>query len=390
MCIFNTFKIIRHTYHKIMRTRVTLVALLLVFSATLTGWLFKDKPVLKDVYKNKFLIGVALNRSQANQQNKEEVELIKKHFNSIVAENDMKWGLIHPQKDQYNFEHADKLVAFGQENNMFVVGHALVWHSQLAPWVFKADDGATIDRAELEKRMKDHIHTIVTRYKGKVKGWDVVNEALAEDGTLRNSQFLQVGGDTFIEKAFEFAHQADPNVELYYNDYNLVYSAKRDGAIRIIKNLKDKGLRIDAVGIQGHWGLAYPSLEEIETAIEMYAALGVKVMITELDISALPSPFHMPTADVSVRFQNSPTMNPYPDELPDSVQTQLANRYADVFRIFNKHADKISRVTLWGLHDGISWKNNFPIRGRTDYPLLFDRKLQPKKAVDAVIAAASE
>jgi endo-1,4-beta-xylanase len=373
-----------------MSTRITLFTLLLVSSATLMGWLFKDKPFLKDAYKDKFLIGVAMNRPQANHQKKEEVDLIKKHFNSIVAENDMKWGLIHPQKDQYNFEHADKLVAFGQENNMFVVGHALIWHSQLAPWVFKADDGTTIDRAELEKRMQDHIQTIVARYKGKVHGWDVVNEALAEDGTLRNSQFLQVGGETFIEKAFEFAHKANPNVELYYNDYNLVYAAKRDGAIRIIKNLKEKGLRIDAVGIQGHWGLTYPSLEEIETAIEMYAAEGVKVMITELDISALPSPFHMPTADVSVRFQNSPTMNPYPDGLPDSVQTQLAERYADVFRIFNKHADKISRVTLWGLHDGISWKNNFPIRGRTDYPLLFDRKLHDKKALDAVIKTASE
>jgi Beta-1,4-xylanase len=371
-----------------MKIRITLAAL--VVAAALMGWLVKEKPVLKDAYKNKFLIGVALNRSQANQQNKEEIDVIKKHFNSIVPENDMKWGLIHPQKDRYEFEHADKFVAFGQENKMFVVGHALIWHSQLAPWVFKNDDGSTIDRAELEKRMEDHLTTVMTRYKGKVNGWDVVNEALAEDGTLRNSQFLQVGGETFIEKAFEFAHKADPNVELYYNDYNLVNPAKRDGAIRIIKNLKQKGLRIDAVGIQGHWGVTYPSLEEIETAIEMYAKEGVKVMITELDISPLPSPFHMPNADISTRFKNSPEMNPWADGLPDSVQTQLAQRYADVFRIFNKHADKISRVTLWGLHDGISWKNDFPIRGRTDYPLLFDRKLQGKKALDAVIAVAGE
>ncbi len=350
----------------------------------------KDKRTLKDAFKDKYLIGVAVNTGHINGQPKEEVELIKSQFSSLTGENDMKWMYIHPGKDKFNFEIADKLVAFGEANKMFVVGHTLVWHSQLAPWVFKADDGGTIDSEELTSRIKNHIYTIVGRYKGRIKGWDVVNEALEEDGSLRKSKFLEIGGDGYIAKAFQFAHDADPDAELYYNDYNLVNAGKRDGAIRIVKNLQSKGIRIDGVGIQAHWGLGYPSLEEIETAIEMYAGLGVKVMFTELDISALPSPWHMPTADVSVKFANNPTMNPYPDGLPDSVQNRLADRYAEIFELFNKHADKISRVTFWGLHDGVSWKNDFPINGRSDYTLLFDRQLKPKKAFDAVIATTEK
>ena len=177
---------------------------------------------------------------------------------------------------------------------------------------------------------------------------------------------------------------------MYYNDYNLVNADKRDGAISILKNRQSKGIKINGVGIQAHWGLKYPSLEEIETAIGMYSALGIHVMFTELDISVLPSPWHMPSADISVKFENNPTMNPYPNHLPDSVQHQLANRYAEIFEQFNKHADKISRVTFWGLHDGLSWKNNFPIQGRTDYPLLFDRNLKPKKAYHAVIETVED
>jgi endo-1,4-beta-xylanase len=361
--------------------------LLLVLSAAMAmGCLLSvQEYTLKGRFLDKFLIGVAVNRSQINQRNENETALITTQFNSLTAENDMKWMHIHPRKDEYNFEQADKLIALAEANKMFVVGHALIWHSQLAPWVFKKDDGTLIDSNELTDRMKNHIHTIVGRYKGKVKGWDVVNEALAEDGSLRKSQFLSVGGDAFIEKAFQFAHEADPEAELYYNDYNLVYADKRDGALRLVKSLQSKGIKIDGVGMQAHWGLEYPSLEEIETAIEMFADLGVKVMFTELDISVLPSPWHMPTADISVKFENNPKMNPYPDGLPDSVQDQLAARYADVFKLFNKHADKIGRVTFWGLHDGLSWKNNFPIRGRTDYTLLFDRELKPKKAYHAVL-----
>jgi len=345
---------------------------------------------LKDAFARKFLMGVAVNRSQIHQRNKEEHKLITSQFNSLTPENDMKWMHIHPKKDEYNFEHTDELLAWAGAKDMFVVGHTLIWHRQLAPWVFKTDEGGVIDSVGLMDRMRDHIHTIVGRYKGRIKGWDVVNEALAEDGSLRKSQFLDVGGASYIEKAFQFAHEADPDAELYYNDFNLVNADKRDGAIRIVRNLQRKAIRIDGVGIQAHWGLTYPSLEAIEMAIQMYAELGVKVMFTELDISVLPRPTQTPSAEVSERFENTPAMDPFVNDLPDSVQHQLANRYADIFRLFNKHSDKISRITFWGLHDGVSWKNNFPIRGRTDYPLLFDRQREPKDAYHAVIATAED
>ena len=211
-------------------------------------------------------------------------------------------------------------------------------------------------------------------------GWDVVNEALNEDGTLRETNFFKIAGDTYIEKAFEYAHKADPEVELYYNDYNLVKPEKRQGAIKLIKKLQEKGLRVDAVGIQAHWDLTFPSLEEIEKSIIEFSQLGVKVMFTELDISVLPSTWNMPSADINNRFETNETMNPYPDGIPDSVNEELAKRYRDIFAVFNMYKDKINRVTFWGLHDGISWKNGFPIRGRTDYPLVFDREMKPKKA----------
>lgn len=360
---------------------------LMVSVMILTGnWATNPKrKTLKEVYKDDFLMGVAINRAQINQQDRTEVELITSQFNALTPENDMKWMFIHPEKDKFDFEQSDKLVKLAKAHDMAVIGHNLVWHSQLAPWVLIRDNGDTIDRKELTARLKKHIATIVGRYKGRVKGWDVVNEALAEDGTYRQSPFYKIGGEDFISNAFQFAHAADPEAELYYNDYNLIIPEKRDGAIQLIKNLKSKGVHIDGVGIQAHWSLNGPSLEAIAEAIEKYSETGVKIMFTELDISVLPSPYDMPTADVSVRYANNPTMNPYPNALPDSVQDQLAKRYADIFRLFKKHSDKIERVTFWGLHDGMSWKNNFPIPGRTDYTLLFDRDLKPKKAYGKVI-----
>lgn len=366
---------------------------ILIFSVlVLTGHLslFSQKTTLKEVFKDKFLMGVAINRSQINQANKEEIDLITSQFNALTAENDMKWMYIHPKRDEFNFEQADKLMELAMANDMSVIGHTLVWHSQLAPWVFKTDNGDTIDKTELAHRLEHHISTIVSRYKGKVKGWDVVNEALEEDGSFRESLFFKIGGEAFIENAFRFAHAADPKAELYYNDYNLINAEKRDGAIRIINSLKSKGIKIDGIGVQAHWSLDEPSIEEIETAINRYSETGVKIMFTELDISVLPSPWNSPTADVSVRFENSPDMDPYPNGLPDSVQSKLAKRYADIFELFNKHSDKISRVTFWGLHDGLSWKNNFPIRGRTDYPLLFDRQMKPKKPYESVLQTVKD
>ena len=344
---------------------------------------------LKDHYSSNYLIGAALFPEALYDL--QTNNFIKTHFNCITAENDMKWERVHPTLDKYTFEWADKLIEYAQTNDIKVIGHTLVWHSQLGKGVFTHEnapapfDTVLVDSATLMTRVKEHITTVAGRYKGKIHGWDVVNEALNEDGSLRESNFLKIAGPGYIQKAFEFANKVDPKAELYYNDYNMVESAKRAGAIRLVKELQNNGVRIDGIGMQAHWELNYPSLQQIEESIIAYAELGVQVMITELDISVLPSPWRMPSADISIKFENNPTMNPYTEGMPDSVAAALAKRYRDIFALFNKHSDKISRVTFWGLHDGNSWKNGFPIKGRTDYPLLFDRNLQKKKAYDEVV-----
>jgi len=343
---------------------------------------------LKDYYADDYLIGVALYPELFDDSS--SYQLITTNFNSITAENDMKWALLHPTLDEYTFGRADKIVEYARQNDLKLIGHTLVWHSQLGKGVFQPEnaDGeeALVDSATLMNRIHNHIFTVAGRYKGKIHGWDVVNEALNDDGTLRESNFLKIAGEGYVQKAFEFAHEADPGAELYYNDYNLVMPAKRDGAVRLVKGLLEKGIKVDGIGVQAHWELDFPTLEDIESSIIAYSELGVKVMFTELDISVLPSPWRMPSADISVRFENNDKMNPYPAGLPDSVDNALAKRYKDIFELFNKHSDKISRVTFWGLHDGISWKNGFPIKGRVDYPLLFDRDLNPKKAYWEVVS----
>lgn len=340
----------------------------------------KNTASLSDRYKNDFYIGTALSADQIEEKNAAEDSLIKKEFNAITAENIMKSMFIHPFKDQYDFTLSDKFIAYGEKNKMFIHGHTLIWHSQLAPWMQKIKDST-----EMKAFMKDHITTIVTKYKGRVNSWDVVNEALNEDGSLRKSIFLNTLGERYLVDAFKFAAAADPKVDLYYNDYNNEEPAKREGNINLIKKIKAGGGKIDGVGIQAHWKLQHPSLEEIEKSILAYSALGVKVAFTELDISVLPNPKDLNGADVNQNFESNVKMNPYPQTLPDSVQVKLAERYASIFKLFLKHKDKISRVTFWGVHDGQSWLNDWPIKGRTNYPLLFDKNLKPKKAYYSVM-----
>ena len=340
----------------------------------------KNAVSLKDSYKNDFYIGTALSADQIEEKNAKEDSLIQNEFNAITAENIMKSMFIHPQKDKYDFALADKFVAYGEKNKMFIHGHTLIWHSQLAPWIEKIKDST-----EMRAFMKEHVTTIVTKYKGRVGSWDVVNEALNEDGTLRKSIFLNTLGEKYLADAFKYAAAADPKVDLYYNDYNNEEPAKRAGNIDLIKKIKAAGGKIDGVGIQAHWKLTYPSLEEIEKSILEYSALGVKVAFTELDISVLPNPKDLNGADVNQNFEGDPKMNPYPKTLPDAVQVKLAARYASIFKLFLKHKDKISRVTFWGVHDGQSWLNDWPVKGRTNYPLLFDKDLKPKKAYNSVI-----
>jgi endo-1,4-beta-xylanase len=234
--------------------------------------------------------------------------------------------------------------------------------------------------------MRDHIHTVVGRYKGRIKGWDVVNEALNEDGTLRQTPWLKIIGEDYLIKAFQFAHEADPQAQLYYNDYSLENEPKRNGAIQLIKKLQAAGVPIYGVGLQGHDKLDWPTVEQQDATIKAFAALGIKVCITELDIDVLPRANRNQTADVNATAQMQTNLNPYANGLPDSVQQALARRYAELFRVFLKHRDVIDRVTFWGVTDGDSWLNDWPVRGRTSYPLLFDRAGQPKPAFDAVIA----
>lgn len=343
---------------------------------TVTG-----KKSLKNAFKNDFLIGTAINTFQIEEKDSQARRLIPEQFNSITPENIMKCEVIQPGWNEYHFDLADKFVEYGRKHHMFIVGHTLIWHSQLSPFVknIKSSDSLLLF-------MTNHINTVAGRYAGKVQSWDVVNEALNEDGTLRNSIFLEKLGEDYIRIAFELAAKAAPNTELYYNDYNIEQPKKRAGAIAMIKKLKAAGTRIDGIGIQAHWSINNLSLEEIEKSILEYSALGLKVSFTELDLTCLPNPWDLKGSDVNQNYEGSPFMNPYPDNLPDSVQTRLAKNYEDLFKLFIKHKDKIERVTFWGVYDGQSWLNNWPIRGRTNYPLLFDRNYKPKPAYVKIMA----
>lgn len=347
-----------------------------------------EKRTLSQALEGKFLMGTALNMNQINGQRPDEIEVVKNNFNSIVAENCMKSGSLVPVKGKYDFTAADKFVAFGEENNMVIHGHTLIWHSQTPKWFFKNSSGKEVTRDELIDRMKNHINTVVKRYKGRVKTWDVVNEAVLDDGSLRKSKFFEIIGKDFIKLAFEFAHEADPDAELYYNDYSTFNPEKREGIVRIVKGLKDAGVPIHGIGMQGHISLENPKTEEFEKSIVDFSNLGVKVAVTEFDITVLPSPWDNQGAEVSTNFKYQEKMNPYADGLPDSLSTAFNARCLDYFKLFLKHEDKIDKVTMWGVNDGNSWKNNWPIRGRTDYPLIFNRNNQPKGVVDSIIRIA--
>ncbi|MFY0654532.1 MAG: endo-1,4-beta-xylanase [Cyclobacteriaceae bacterium] len=345
---------------------------------------FVQAQTLKEKFKGDFLIGAAINRNQINGTDKTALEVLNREFNTITPENIMKWMYIHPEPDSFELNLSDQYVKLGDENNFFVVGHTLVWHSQLAPWVHSITDSA-----EMASHLKNHIHNIAGRYKGRIDSWDVVNEALNEDGTLRESIFLKTIGENYIDLAFKEAATADPEAQLVYNDYNLWKPKKRAGVVKLVKQLQSNETKIDGVGMQAHWGLTEPSIEDIENSILAYSSLGVKVMLSELDVTVLPNPWDLEGAEVGQdykKYEGDPLLNPYPKQLPESIQEQLARRYEDIFRLLLKHENKISRVTFWGMGDGQSWLNNWPIRGRTNYPLLFDKNFSPKKAYDRVIS----
>ena len=340
-------------------------------------------PSLKTIFKNDFLIGTALNLEQVYEREPVAAKLVPEQFNAVTPENLMKAMHIHPGWSRYNFAAADKLVEYGRQHQLKINGHALIWHSQMPAFARRIKDADS-----LRQFFTEHINTVAGRYRGKVFSWDVVNEALEEDGTLRKSIFLRHLGEDYVVEAFRLAQKADPEAELYYNDYNIEQPKKRAGAIALIKKIQAAGIRIDGVGIQGHWRIGNLPLKAIEESILAFSALGVKVMFTELDLTVLPNPWEHNTADISHTAEsNRAGMNPYPNGLPDSVQVRLGKAYKDLFRLFLKYPGKISRVTFWGVNDGQSWLNNFPIMGRTNYPLLFDRQNKPKPAFYAVIGA---
>lgn len=342
-----------------------------------------EKPALKSLAPPGFRIGVALNRAQSDGKDQPALAIVTRQFSQISPENVLKWEVVHPEPGRYDFAPADRYVELGRKLGMFVVGHVLVWHQQTPAWVFAGDDGKKLDRATALRRLREHIATVVGRYRGRIGGWDVVNEALEEDGTLRRTPWLEAIGEDYIEKAFAFAHEADPQAELYYNDYNLWKPAKRDAAIRLVRGLQAKGLRVDGIGEQAHWGIDDPPLAAIDEELGAMRAAGLVPLITELDMDVLPRDPDMWGADLSKKAKIRAKTNVYPDGLPPAMQEKLARRYADVFRLFLKHG--VGRVTFWGVTDATTWLDDFPIPGRVNYPLLWDRQGREKPAFAAVV-----
>jgi len=335
---------------------------------------FDSSKGLKDYYAGYFPIGVAVSPYALHT---DEAKLIVQQFNSVTPENAMKMGPIHPKEAEYNWKDADSIVAFAQRHNMRVRGHNLCWHNQAPAWMFVDNKGDTVSKAVLLQRLKEHITTVVNRYKGKIYAWDVVNEAISDkpDEYLRPSPWLKIIGEEYITKAFQYAHEADPNAVLFYNDYNEINPVKRAKIIRLVKSLKDAGVLINGIGLQAHWAVNEPSRGQLDSTIQEFAQLGLKLQITELDISVYPKEHQArakKTEDADTTFS------------PEKETKQL-EEYKMAFELFRKYKDVISGVTFWNIADRHSWLDNFPVVNRKDYPLLFDKNLQPKKAYWEVV-----
>ena len=338
---------------------------------------------LREAAKGKMLIGCAI-MSQALDDPK-HAELIASQFSAITAENEMKPDAVHPSKGTFTFDAGDKLAAFAASHDMKLIGHNLLWHNQAPKFLFADDAGKPLSRDVALANLKEHITTVMQHFKGKVIGWDVVNEAVDDAGPyLRDTPARKAIGDDYIVQAFKFAAEADPEAELYYNDYNLEQGYKIEKGLRLIKELKDAGCKVTAVGIQGHFLLGSPSPADIDAAIEKFGALGVKVHFTEVDVDVLP---RGKGGGADITATERAGADPYKAGLPADVEQKLADRYREIFAVFAKHPGVVARVTLWGTHDGTSWLNNYPVRGRTNYAMLFDRQMKPRPAFAAVVEA---
>lgn len=343
-----------------------LVLLFFIFhSVTTAVYGGQTVPRLLEVYQDFFHIGVAVTPSKLGSH----LDLVSYHFNSLTAENHMKWESIQPREGEWTFCQADQLVSFATHHNMKVRGHTLIWHQQMPDWVFLDARGNRVSREVLLERMETHIKTLVGRYQGKVYAWDVVNEAI-DDGReyLRASPWYQILGADFIRYAFRFAHEADPDAKLFYNDYDTHQPAKRDKVVRLIEELQSESIPIHGVGMQGHYDIYHPPIYQIEQTIQTYRDLGVEIHITELDLSIF-------------RWGER---NGFPKPPPERLGLQAA-RYGHLFVLFRQYSDVISNVTFWGIADDNTWLNDFPVRGRKNWPTLFDDHHQPKDAFWRVI-----
>lgn len=347
------------------------------------SYLYKDHFLLGSIYH-----GSVLGNDELNLNQDQENIIISKEFNTITAENCMKPLFLLDQNGNYNFEESDKFVDYALENNLTIVGHTLVWKNSAPEWFFKDEKGNTISREVLILRLKDYIKTVVSRYKGKISYWDVVNEAVdvfkSDDNksyaALKPSPWYDIIGEDYIKIAFEAAHDADPNCKLIYNDYNMYQSEKTDFIIDMVNNLKSEGVPIHGIGSQGHMFLNHPSLDKVEYWLRKISDANIPLHITELDVSVLPNAWKHRGASVEDRFDLAQKYNPYPNFIPSSKLKQQAKRYKSLFKLFLKYSHTIERVTFWGVWDGNSWRNYLPMKGRTDYPLLFDRNFKPKPA----------
>jgi endo-1,4-beta-xylanase len=329
---------------------------------------------LKDYYKDYFPIGVAV--SSQSLKDPQQAALILSQFNSLTPENAMKMGPIHPEENRYYWKDADAIVDFAQARGLRVRGHNLCWHEQTPDWLFKGADGKQVTKEVLLKRLKDHITAVVSRYKGRIYAWDVVNEAIDDDNSkfLRNSLWYQICGEDFIVKAFEYAHEADPNAVLFYNDYNTERPEKRERVYQLLKKLVDAKVPINGVGLQAHWSIYEPDQKELIETIKRFSSLGLKVQITELDISI----YQWEKQKRSMRAGESDAYTP-------ELEKKQADKYAEVFKVFRNYKDVISGVTFWNISDKHTWLDEYPVMGRKNYPLLFDQHYQPKKAYWQVV-----
>lgn len=345
---------------------------LLIFFPILLAFHADDRG-LKEYYKAYFPIGVAVAPRNLTGP---EAELIVRQFNSVTPENALKMGPIHPEEGRYFWQDADAIVDFAQRNKLKVRGHTLCWHNQTPPWFFTDASGQPVSKDMLLDRLKEHIRAVVGRFKGKIYAWDVVNEAVPDAGTdvYRKSKFYEIIGEEYIERAFQYAHEADPNAVLFYNDYNTESASKRERIYQLLKKLKEKGVPIGGVGLQGHWSIYEPKATELEESITKFASLGLNVQITELDVSIYPKEHERRATKATDKSEFTPDM-----------ATKQAAQYKMLFDVFRKHRDTITGVTFWNVSDKSSWLDNFPVPGRKDYPLLFDQTYQPKKAYREVV-----